>query len=160
MTAALKDTAFAVRPSRVALREDSKEGLSSSCRSRRSRWTTSSQRCTAIPHLWPAFPSAISHSGLSGIPLRQPCCALSPPTRCSPTRRRSSAPREFTRGNGRQYSRQALAMQDLNWSVTNACLYKEVFTGRACSITRCSFCLLMALKDAQYKPNDYSIQSI
>jgi hypothetical protein len=60
----------------------------------------------------------------------------------------------------RQYSRQALAMQDLNWSVTNACLYKEVFTGRACSITRCSFCLLMALKDAQYKPNDYSIQSI
>ena len=41
----------------------------------------------------------------------------------------------------RQYRRQALAKQDLNWSVTDARLYNEAFTGRPHLITRCSFCL-------------------
>ena len=41
----------------------------------------------------------------------------------------------------RQYRRQALAKQNLNWSVTDARLYNEAFTGRAHLITRCSFCL-------------------
>ena len=41
----------------------------------------------------------------------------------------------------RQYRRQALARQDLNWSVTDPHLYNKAFTGRARSIARCSFCL-------------------
>ena len=40
----------------------------------------------------------------------------------------------------RQYHRQALARQDLNWSVADPRLYNEAFTGRARSIARCSFC--------------------
>ena len=41
----------------------------------------------------------------------------------------------------RQYRRQVLAKEDLNWSVTDPRLYNEAFTGRACAIARCSFCL-------------------
>ena len=40
-----------------------------------------------------------------------------------------------------QFRREALARKDLNWSVPDACLYNEAFTGRACAIPRCSFCL-------------------
>ena len=38
----------------------------------------------------------------------------------------------------RQFRREALARKDLNWSVTNPCLYSEAFTGRAQCIARCS----------------------
>ena len=34
----------------------------------------------------------------------------------------------------RQYRRQSLARKDLNWSVTDPCLYNEAFTGRALSL--------------------------
>ena len=40
-----------------------------------------------------------------------------------------------------QYHRQALAKKDLNWFVTDPCLYNKAFTGRACAIARCSFYL-------------------
>ena len=41
----------------------------------------------------------------------------------------------------RQYRREALARKDLNWSVPDARLYNEAFTGHAKAIQRCSFCL-------------------
>ena len=41
----------------------------------------------------------------------------------------------------RQFRREALACKDLNWSVPDARLYNEAFTGRAHSIARCTFCL-------------------
>ena len=41
----------------------------------------------------------------------------------------------------RQFRREALARKDLNWSVSNARLYNEAFTGRARAIARCSYCL-------------------
>ncbi len=41
----------------------------------------------------------------------------------------------------RQYRRQALARQDLNWSVPDPRLYNEAVTGRARPIARCSYCL-------------------
>ena len=39
------------------------------------------------------------------------------------------------------YDSQALVKQDLSWSVTDPCLYNEAFTGRACPIARCNYCL-------------------
>ena len=39
------------------------------------------------------------------------------------------------------YRREALAQKNLNWSVPNARLYNEAFTGYARSLPRCSFCL-------------------
>ena len=41
----------------------------------------------------------------------------------------------------RCYRREALAQKNLNWSVTNARLYNEAFTGCARAVPRCSFCL-------------------
>ena len=41
----------------------------------------------------------------------------------------------------RQFRREALARNDLNWSVTDPRLYSEAFTGRAKTIPRCQFCL-------------------
>ena len=41
----------------------------------------------------------------------------------------------------RQFRGEALAKKDLNWSVTDPQLYNEAFTGRACAIARCTFCL-------------------
>lgn len=41
----------------------------------------------------------------------------------------------------RQFRREALAWKDLNWSVPDQHLYNEAFTGRACSIPRCKYCL-------------------
>ena len=41
----------------------------------------------------------------------------------------------------RQFRREALARNDLNWSVVDARLYNEAFTGRARAIARCSCCL-------------------
>ena len=41
----------------------------------------------------------------------------------------------------RCYRREALAQKNLNWSVPNARLYNEAFTGRARAVPRCSFCL-------------------
>lgn len=41
----------------------------------------------------------------------------------------------------RQYYRQALVKQDLNWSVTDLRLYNEAFTGQARPIARCNYCL-------------------
>ena len=41
----------------------------------------------------------------------------------------------------RQFHRGMLAQKDLNWSVPNARLYNEAFTGRAKSIPRCPHCL-------------------
>ena len=41
----------------------------------------------------------------------------------------------------RQFRREALARKDLNWSIPDARLYNEAFTGRARSIARCVFCL-------------------
>ena len=40
-----------------------------------------------------------------------------------------------------QFRREALARRDLNWSVTNARLYSEGFTGRAKVIPHCRYCL-------------------
>ncbi len=40
-----------------------------------------------------------------------------------------------------QYRWQALAKQDLNWSVMDPHLYNEAFTGWACLIARCNYCL-------------------
>ena len=39
------------------------------------------------------------------------------------------------------YRREALARKDLNWSVPDARLYNEAFTGRAKAIRQCLFCL-------------------
>ena len=39
------------------------------------------------------------------------------------------------------YRREALVNKDLDWSVPNACLYNEAFTGRARAIPRCNYCL-------------------
>ena len=41
----------------------------------------------------------------------------------------------------RQFRRDMLARKDLNWSVPNAQLYSEAFTGRAKCIPRCPHCL-------------------
>ena len=41
----------------------------------------------------------------------------------------------------RQFRRDMLARMDLNWSMPNARLYNEAFTGRANSIPRCPHCL-------------------
>ena len=41
----------------------------------------------------------------------------------------------------RQYRWETLARKDLSWSVTDPCLYNEVFTGRAKSIAHCPYCL-------------------
>ena len=41
----------------------------------------------------------------------------------------------------RCYRHEALAQKILNWSVPNARLYNEAFTGRARAVPRCSFCL-------------------
>ena len=41
----------------------------------------------------------------------------------------------------RQFRREMLARKDLDWSVPNARLYNEAFTGRAKSIPRCPHCL-------------------
>ena len=41
----------------------------------------------------------------------------------------------------RQFRREMLARKDLNWSVSNARLYNEAFTGRATSIPQCPHCL-------------------
>ena len=41
----------------------------------------------------------------------------------------------------RRYRREALARKDLNWSVPDARLYNEAFTGRAKAIRRCNYCL-------------------
>lgn len=41
----------------------------------------------------------------------------------------------------RQFRREALAKEDLNWSVMEPRLYNEAFTGWAQSIPRCNFCL-------------------
>ncbi|KAL5502321.1 hypothetical protein EMCRGX_G009074 [Ephydatia muelleri] len=41
----------------------------------------------------------------------------------------------------RQFRREAMARKDLNWSVTNARLYSEAFTGRARALPRCRYCL-------------------
>ena len=41
----------------------------------------------------------------------------------------------------RRYRREALARRDLNWSVPDARLYNEAFTGRAKAIKRCTYCL-------------------
>lgn len=41
----------------------------------------------------------------------------------------------------RQYRRDMLARKDLNWSMTNARLYNEAFTGRAKAIPWCPHCL-------------------
>ncbi len=41
----------------------------------------------------------------------------------------------------RAFRREALASNDLNWSVPNQRLYQEAFTGRARDIPRCDYCL-------------------
>ena len=41
----------------------------------------------------------------------------------------------------RCYRREALAQKNLDWSVPNARLYNEAFTGHARAVPRCSFCL-------------------
>ena len=41
----------------------------------------------------------------------------------------------------RCYRREALAPKNLDWSVPNARLYNEAFTGHARAVPRCSFCL-------------------
>ena len=41
----------------------------------------------------------------------------------------------------RCYRREALAQKNLDWSVPNARLYNEAFTGRARAVPRCSYCL-------------------
>ena len=41
----------------------------------------------------------------------------------------------------RCYRREALAQKSLDWSMPNARLYNEAFTGHARTILRCSFCL-------------------
>ena len=41
----------------------------------------------------------------------------------------------------RQFRREALAREDLNWSVLDSRLYNEAFTGRARAIPRCPHCL-------------------
>ena len=41
----------------------------------------------------------------------------------------------------RCYRREALALKNLDWSVPNARLYNEAFTGHARAVPRCSFCL-------------------
>lgn len=41
----------------------------------------------------------------------------------------------------RCYRREALAQKNLDWSVPNARLYNEAFTGRARSVPRCAHCL-------------------
>ena len=41
----------------------------------------------------------------------------------------------------RQFRREMLARKDLNWSIPDAGLYNEAFTGRAKSIPRCPHCL-------------------
>ena len=41
----------------------------------------------------------------------------------------------------RCFRREALAQKNLDWSVPNARLYNEAFTGHARSLPRCSFCL-------------------
>ena len=41
----------------------------------------------------------------------------------------------------RQYQREMLTHEDLNWSVLNSCLYNEAFTGCACLMLRCQHCL-------------------
>ena len=41
----------------------------------------------------------------------------------------------------RQFRREALSRKSLDWSVTDSRLYNEAFTGRARTISRCSFCL-------------------
>ena len=41
----------------------------------------------------------------------------------------------------RCYRREALSQKNLDWSVPNARLYNEAFTGRARAVPRCSFCL-------------------
>ena len=53
----------------------------------------------------------------------------------------------------RCYRREALAQKDLNWSVPNARLYNEAFTGRARAIPRCSYCL-QEDHTAQYCPRN------
>ena len=79
----------------------------------------------------------------------QPSC---PPG--SPRRRRSffaylasilRADRNFDDGRwvvyDRCYHREALAQKNLDWSVPNARLYNEAFTGRARAVPRCNYCL-------------------
>ena len=41
----------------------------------------------------------------------------------------------------RCFRREALAQKNLDWSIPNARLYNEAFTGRARTVPRCSFCL-------------------
>ena len=41
----------------------------------------------------------------------------------------------------RCYRREVVALKNLDWSVANARLYNEAFTGHARAIPRCSFCL-------------------
>lgn len=53
----------------------------------------------------------------------------------------------------RRYRREALAQKDLNWSVPNARLYNEAFTGRARAIPRCTYCL-QEDHTAQYCPRN------
>ena len=42
---------------------------------------------------------------------------------------------------GRCFRREALAQKSLDWSIPNARLYNEAFTGRAKAVPRCTFCL-------------------
>ena len=41
----------------------------------------------------------------------------------------------------RCYRRRAALTKDLNWSVQHTALYNEAFTGWACTILRCTYCL-------------------
>ena len=53
----------------------------------------------------------------------------------------------------RQFSREALARKDLNWSVADPQLYSEAFTGWARTIPRCHYCL-QDDHTAQYCPRN------
>ena len=53
----------------------------------------------------------------------------------------------------RQFRREALARQDLNWSVPDSRLYQEAFTGRTRSLARCSYCLADDHTSAQCSRN-------
>ena len=59
----------------------------------------------------------------------------------------------------RQFRREMLAHKDLNWSVPNARLYNEAFTGRARSIPRCPHCLSEDHTAAvcQFNPNPFIV---
>ena len=89
------------------------------------------------------------HSGSSVFRCTQRCYAPDSLIRLrsyGPIRPQSSEQRGITRakvGHVRPPIPETglIARKDLNWSITDPRLYNEAFTGRACSIARCTFCL-------------------